>query len=297
MSGRLRVSPFSLKESLECGQFFRYTKTFDTYLVQSSDRIFALHQKGDILFYEGVEEPFLIDFFRLDDDLDSILKEIDRDPFIHQAIKKYPGLRLIRQDPWECLISFLLSSAKAIPHIHSVIEELCRSCGKKIFWGNFQSYGFPEPLSIGCSNRLESVKAGFRTSYLLKTSQCIDQNQLLTLKSLSYRDARERLLSLSGVGKKVADCTLLYSLDFLEAFPIDTWIKKGLQKVYFAGKQVGEKKMEEFVSTHFGPYAGYAQLYLYHFWRHHFAQSVKDLERGKIKVFKSVKEARKHFGD
>jgi N-glycosylase/DNA lyase len=75
-------------------------------------------------------------------------------------------------------------------------------------------------------------------------------------------------MTFSGVGKKVADCTLLYSLDFLEAFPIDTWIKKGLQKSYFRGKKTGEKAMEEFVSKHFGPYAGYAQLYLYQFWRH-----------------------------
>jgi N-glycosylase/DNA lyase len=96
----------------------------------------------------------------------------------------------------------------------------------------------------------------------------MDRNQLLSLKGLSYREAREQLMSLSGVGKKVADCTLLYSLDFLEAFPMDTWIKKGLQKIYFKGKKAGEKTMEEFVSNHFGPYAGYAQLYLYHFWRH-----------------------------
>ena len=269
MKGRFRVSPFSLKESLECGQFFRYTKIIDTYLVQSSNRIFLLYQKGDILSYEGVEESFLIDFFRLDEELDSILEEIDRDPIIHRAIERYRGLRLIRQDPWECLVSFLLSSAKAIPHIRSIIEELCRSCGEKIFLGNHQGYGFPEPLSIGCSHRLESIRAGFRTAYLIKACQCVDRNQLLALKGLSYRDAREGLMNLSGVGEKIADCVLLYSLDFLEAFPIDIWIKKGLQKVYFGGRRAGEKEMEGFVSSHFGPFAGYAQLYLYHFWRNH----------------------------
>jgi N-glycosylase/DNA lyase len=267
MTACLQTHLFSLRNSLECGQFFRFTKVMETYLVQSSDQIFSIAQKGDLLFYEGVEESLLIDFFRLNDDLDSILMEIDRDPVIHQAIKRYRGLRLIRQDPWECLISFLLSSAKAIPHIRSVIEELCRSCGKKIFWGNHLSYGFPEPPSIGCSSRLESVKAGFRTSYLVKTSQCIDRDWLHALKGISYQDARKGLMNLPGVGKKIADCILLYSLDFLEAFPMDTWIKKGLQKYYFDGKKVGEKRMEEFVSNHFGRYGGYAQLYLYHFWR------------------------------
>jgi N-glycosylase/DNA lyase len=269
MTGRLRIDAFSLRDTLECGQFFRFTKVGNTYLVQSSDRIFSLHQKGDLLSYEGVEESFLVHFFRLNEDLNSILKEIDHDPIIHQAIQKYGGLRLIRQDPWECLLSFLCSSAKAIPHIRSIIESLCKSCGKRIVYGNYFGYGFPEPRRIKTPLQLESVRAGFRVDYLVKVSRCMDRSQLLALKGLSYRDARKRLMCLSGVGKKIADCTLLYSLDFLEAFPIDTWIKKGLQKVYFRGRRVGEKKMEEFVSNHFGPYAGYAQLYLYHFWRHH----------------------------
>jgi N-glycosylase/DNA lyase len=269
MNGKLRISPFSLKESLECGQFFRLTKIKDTYLVQSSNRIFTLYQKDDFLYYEGVEESFLIDFFRLEDDFDTILKGIDQDPTIRQAIQKYKGLRLIRQDPWECLLSFLCSSAKAIPQIRSIIEELCRSCGKKIFYKNYMNYGFPEPYSIRTLFQLKSVKAGFRLNYLINASHCIDRRQLLVLKGLPYPEARKRLMNLSGVGKKVADCTLLYSLDFLEAFPMDTWIKRGLQEFYFDGKRVGEKKMEEFVSSHFGPFAGYAQLYLYHFWRNY----------------------------
>lgn len=269
MSACLRIHPFSLKDTLECGQIFRFTKVMETYIVQSSNRIFTLYQKGGSLFYEGVAEPFLTHFFRLDDDLDSILKEIDRDSIIHQAIHRYRGMRLIRQDPWECLLSFLCSSAKAVPQIRSMIEVLCKSSGKKIFCGNSIGYGFPEPLCIKTPVQLEPVKAGFRKAYLFKASQCIDRDQLLELKDLCYRDARKRLMRLSGVGTKVADCTLLYSLDFLEAFPVDTWIKKGLQKVYFGGRRVGENAMEQFVSNHFGPFAGYAQLYLYHFWRHH----------------------------
>jgi len=267
MTPRIRIHPFSLRDTLECGQFFRFTKIMDTYIVQSSDRIFSLWQKGDFLFYEGVEEPFLIHFLRLDEELNPILKEIDQDPVIHQAIQKYRGLRLIRQDPWECLLSFLCSSAKSIPHIRSMIEILCKSFGRKIFYGNIIGYGFPEPFCIKNSLQLESVRAGFRTTYLVKVNQCIGRDQLLAMKSLSYQEARQSLMRLSGVGKKVADCTLLYSLDFLEAFPIDTWIKKGLQRAYFGGKRTGEKEMENFISNHFGPFAGYAQLYLYHLWR------------------------------
>ena len=269
MTSRLRIPCFSLQPTMECGQFFRFTKVLDTYIVQSSDRIFSLRQRGEILFYDGVEEPFLIRFFRLDDSLDSIYKEIDRDPFIHLAIEKYRGLRMIRQDPWECLISFLCSSAKAISQIRSMIEALCRFSGKKISWENFIGYRFPEPQCIETPLQLEPVKAGFRTTYLVKASHCINRNRLLALRSLPYKEAREQLMRLSGVGEKVADCTLLYSLDFLQAFPMDTWIKKGLRKVYFKGRNAGERAMEEFVSDHFGRYAGYAQLYLFHFWRHH----------------------------
>jgi N-glycosylase/DNA lyase len=269
MTARLRISTFSLKDTLECGQFFRYTKVMGTYLVQSSNHLFSLWQKGDVLFYEGVEEDFLFHFFRLDENLDSILKEIDRDPSIHQAIQKYRGMRLIRQDPWECLLSFLCSSAKSIPHIRCIIESLCRISGKKISSGTYLGYGFPEPTCIQSDVQLESVRAGFRTSYLVTASQCVDRNRLHALRDLPYREARQQLMGFKGVGKKVADCTLLYSLDFLEAFPIDTWIEKGLEKIYFSGRRTGEKKMEEFVSNHFGPYGGYAQLYLYHYWRNH----------------------------
>lgn len=269
MTQPLKLHPFSLKDTLECGQFFRYTKAMDTYLVQSSNRIFFLRQKGDRLFFEGVEEDFIRRFFRLDEDFDSIVNEIDLDPVMHRAIETYRGMRLIRQDPWECLLSFLCSSAKAIAHIRSIIESLCRYSGRKVHFGNTLGYGFPEPRCIRDSLQLEEVRAGFRASYLVKVNECIDRSQLLRLKELPYKEARQTLMRLSGVGKKIADCTLLYSLDFLEAFPIDTWMKKGLQKVYFGGKRVGEKAMEEFVASHFGPYAGYAQLYLFHFWRHH----------------------------
>jgi N-glycosylase/DNA lyase len=268
MTSRLSILDFSLQHTLECGQFFRFTKVLDTYIVQSSNRIFSLRQRREFIFYDGIEEPFLIRFFRLDENLDSIYKEIDQDSVIHQAIQKYRGLRMIRQDPWECLISFLCSSAKTVSHIRSMIEILCKSSGRKISWGNYMGYGFPEPHCIETPLQLEPVRAGFRTKYLVKAGQCIDRNDLLSLRSLSYKEARKRLMRLSGVGKKVADCTLLYSLDFLEAFPMDTWIRKGLRKVYFKGEKAGEKAMEEFVSNHFGPYAGYAQLYLYHFWRH-----------------------------
>lgn len=267
MKGRLKVNLFSLKDTIECGQFFRYTKIKDTYIVQSREKIFFVKQKSDNLYYEGVEASFLINFFRLDDDLELILKEIDKDPIIHQAILKYRGLRLIRQDPWECLFSFLCSSAKRISHIRSIIEMICRAYGEKIIYKNIIAYGFPEPYRIDNFSKLEIIGVGFRKDFLKEAVRHIDRQMLLNLKNLSYKDAKKELIRIFGVGKKIADCVLLYSLDFMEAFPIDTWIKKGIEKTYFDGERVTEEEMESFILNHFGQYAGYAQLYLYHFWR------------------------------
>src|SRR4030043_474384 len=191
MTAHLRISTFSIQGTLGCGQFFRCSRVMGTYLVQSSNHLFSLWQKGDLLFYEGVEEDFLIHCFRLDENLDSMLKEIDRDPSIHQAIQKYRGMRLIRQDPWECLLSFCCHSTKSIPHIRCIIESLCRISGKKISSGTYLGYGFPEPTCIQSEVQLESVRAGFRTSYLVTASQCVDRNRLLALRDLSYREARQ----------------------------------------------------------------------------------------------------------
>src|SRR3972149_5701062 len=179
MTLRLRTPCFSLRHTLESGQFFRFTKVLDTYMIQTSDKIFSVQQAGEFLFYEGVEEPFMIQFFRLDEDMDVIYEEIDQDPIIHQAIETYRGMRIIRQDPWECLISFLCSSAKAISHIRSMIEVLCKSSGKKIFWENHIGYGFPEPHCIKTSLQLEEVRAGFRINYLVKAYRDMDRSQLL----------------------------------------------------------------------------------------------------------------------
>lgn len=267
MNNRLKVNLFSLKDTIECGQFFRFTKFNDTYIIQTGKRIFSIKQKGDALYYEGVEESFINHFFRLDDDLESIIKEIDKDPIIHQALLKYRGLRLIRQDPWECLFSFLCSSAKKIDHIRSIIEIICKTFGEKVIFKNIIGYVFPEPDMIRNFSKFELIGVGFRKDFLIKACNNINREKLISLKSLNYQDAKRELVKITGVGKKIADCVLLYSLDFMEAFPIDTWIRRGIQKNYFYGKKVKEKEIESFVSDHFGNYAGYAQLYLYHFWR------------------------------
>lgn len=273
---QLRIPDLSLQDTLECGQFFRYTKVDDRYLVSASNQIFWLWQRDGSLFCEGADEAFLIRFFRLEDPFDQILQSIGRDPLVHQAVERHRGLRLLRQDPWECLVSFLCSSAKRVSHIRTVVETLCGLSGRKLTLNNICSCSVPEPQALRNGRRLERAGAGFRARYLKEVSRRVDRGWLWALKALPYEEARRRLKDLPGVGGKIADCVLLYSLDFLEAFPIDTWIAKGLCQAYFKGRRVGMKTMETFVRTRFGPFAGYAQLYLYHHWRNSFAKEGKE---------------------
>jgi N-glycosylase/DNA lyase len=263
----LGIRDFNLHDTLNSGQLFRYIAFVDHYLIHAGNHLFKIWQKGERIFFEGVEEEFISRFFRLEDDLEGIYGQIGKDPFIGKAIELYRGLRLIHQDPWECLVSFLCSSAKNIPHIKCIVENLCRHYGKPVSLDNYRGYGFPSPDQISDGRDLERIKAGFRTRYLLEASRRVKSMDLRALGKLEYRDAKKELMTLPGVGEKVADCVLLFSLDFTEAFPVDTWIRKAMHRGYHGGKKVSDRGIREFAQGYFGKYAGYAQQYLYHFAR------------------------------
>ncbi len=263
----IEVMDFSLNHTLNSGQLFRYISFRDHYLIHAGSRLFKIWQKGSRIFFEGVGEEFITQFFRLDDDLEGIYRQIGKDPFIGRAIELYQGLRLMRQDPWECLVSFLCSSAKNIPHIKCILEGLCRHYGQAISLGNYLGHGFPSPDQISRGEYLEKIKAGFRARYLLEISMRAKSMDLGALRRLQYRDAKKELMALPGVGEKIADCVLLFSLDFNEAFPVDTWIRKAICLGYHGGKNLPDREIREFAQGYFGQYAGYAQQYLYHFAR------------------------------
>ncbi len=263
----LEARDFDLNSTLNSGQLFRYISFTDHYLIHAGTRLFKIWQKGGRIFFEGAGEEFVSRFFRLDDDMDEIYRQIGKDDFIRRTIELYRGLRLIRHDPWECLVSFLCSSAKNIPHIKCIVEHLCRHYGATVSLGDYRGYGFPSPDRIRGGGDLERIKAGFRARYLLEISRRAKSMDLMALGRLEYRDAKRELMALPGVGEKIADCVLLYSLDFAEAFPVDTWIRKAMRMGYHGGKGLPDRRIQEFAQRYFGRYAGYAQLYLYHFVR------------------------------
>jgi N-glycosylase/DNA lyase len=214
-------------------------------------------------------------FFREDDNYEKILKNITGDKIVKNAIKHYPGLRVTRQDPFQCCISFIISANSNIPKIRMGLQKLCRKFGTRVMFQKKEFFLFPRPkmLAKATLQDLQECKLGYRSKYVLDTSRTIASGEIDfdELKKADYQEAKELLLKLPGVGDKVADCIMLFSLEKLEAFPLDTWVVKILQKYYsddfcMDKKTISKNKYENIhqnVLKHFGKYAGYSQQFLY----------------------------------
>jgi N-glycosylase/DNA lyase len=201
-------------------------------------------------------------------------------------LKRFEGLRIVRQIPWECLISFICATYKSIAAIEQMLHKLSMKFGEKRVYEGHDFYIFPSinRLANASENGLQECGLGYRAKYVQATAKKInDENiNLEDLKNLSYLEARKKLLEFFGVGLKVADCVLLFSLEKLEAFPVDVWVKRVILNHYasqlpepFVKKLQSHEsltnseyeKISAFARTYFGAYAGYAQEYLYHYER------------------------------
>lgn len=266
--------PFNLKHTLECGQAFRWQKLNDWYFGVVNNFIIKIKQTSDseLEFYTspGKDNIALITkYFRLNDDLTQILSEINRDEHIKKAINRFHGLRLLGQYPWECLISYVCSTVSNIPQISKTINKLSEQFGKKLVLDYAISHTFPtsKQLANTTEKELRKTGMGFRAKYVLKIAKIIERKNFLEgLKKLDYIEAKNKLMALPGVGHKIADCVLLYSLDKLEAFPIDRWVRRIMHELYF-DKKVSDEIIGRFARDYFGKYAGYAQLYLFYYKR------------------------------
>lgn len=260
---KLFVKDFHLRHTLLCGQLFRVKEIDGWFYIVAKNRIFKVRQLSDTLEYHGTDKKFLLDFFALDEPYDDIITHINKDSHINRAIKNFYGLRIVRQDPWECLISFLCSSAANIPKIQLNLEKLSEYFGEKVRLHNFEWYTFPTPGQLNDYTLIVMAKTGFRAKYIKAANDTVDHDFLTYLIKRPYPEAKKALLQLSGVGSKIADCVLLFSLGFSEAFPIDTWMKKILQALYFKNKSIPNEELHAFGVNYFGKYAGYAQQFLY----------------------------------
>ncbi|MEM2920887.1 MAG: DNA glycosylase, partial [Candidatus Bathyarchaeia archaeon] len=214
-------------------------------------------------------------YFRLDDDLGEMYFEIGRDTYIREAIQAHKGLRLVRQDPWECLASYICSSFNNRAKIRRIVSRLCERFGEEIGCG-VQRRSFPTAQTISrlsCSD-LASCGLGFRARYLRESAEAVAHGwiRLHDLAEATYGEAKMELMRLPGVGEKVADCVCLFALDKLEAFPVDVWIHRIVASRYGeylktpSNSPLTPQKYREISSfgrRYFGKYAGYAQQYLY----------------------------------
>ncbi|MGD0056562.1 MAG: DNA glycosylase [Methanomassiliicoccales archaeon] len=252
----------SLDRTLGCGQVFRWKKERGWWKGVLANRLVKLRQKGTrIEVVGGIPENFLISYFRADDDLDGIVREISKDDYMVELVKRFDGLRLIRQDPWECAASYTLATYASIPRIEGMIENLCRTFGHEISDG---LYSFPKPDEIlENEERAIHCNLGFRCRRFVEFARRVHDADLdfERLRRVGYEECVNTLKRFEGVGDKVADCITLFSLDHVEAFPIDVRIKRAMEKAY--GVKGSYKKVSEYGRAYFGKYAGYAQEYIY----------------------------------
>ena len=285
------MTPFSLSHTLSCGQTFRWQQKDDYWVGVVGKRVLKLRQvSNDGIEFRAsspsVDVNFVRRYLRLDDDLPAIYSRIERDRYVRAAVKRFCGLRLVRQEPWECLVSYICATFKNIPAIKQMILNLSRRFGSPLTFEGERFYSFPEAsvLAEARLHELRLCKLGYRAEYVRENARIVakDMLNLERLKDLPYMSAKRALVSLPGVGSKVAGCVLLFSLDKLEAFPIDVWMKRIMLKYYSQHlepefverlkKRSSLSKsdyevLDAFGRRYFGEYVGYAQEYLYHFER------------------------------
>ncbi len=276
----LPVRDYDLAATLDSGQVFRWRQIEESWqgvigkqfvcLTQTSQGIHATTTTP----VEGWD--WLRRFLQTEIDLAAILKTFPDDEPMRRAVASCRGLRLLRQDPWECLASFMLSSTKQIVQIRQIVARLCECHGEPLNGAPGVTppaipncFPTPRRLAAATEQELRECKMGFRAPNLLAAARQIAAGtfDLERIRSLDYAAARGELMTLRGVGGKIADCVLLFAYGFDAAFPVDVWIERALQELYFPRRRASGKRLRQFAATHFGPHAGYAQQYLFHYMR------------------------------
>ncbi len=246
--------------SLDCGQAFRWRKNEDDIwsgVVKNKYLKLKQINNNEIIFYDTTEEDFNLiwkEYFDLDRNYNLILKSYNEQNLV-TACEKYNGIRILKQDEWEAICSFIISQNNNIPRIKGIIERLCENFGERAG----ESYSFPdaETLADKTVEDLSVLRAGFRAKYILDAANKIATKEvdIEKIKKMDFEEAKQELLKIKGVGEKVAQCSLLYGFGRIEAFPQDVWVKRIVSELYPDGLPECIKGTE-----------GIAQQYLFH-WR------------------------------
>lgn len=284
---KLTQIPFNLDLTLCCGQVFNWTKKDNCWYGVIEETPVKISQfDPQNLEFENVSSEKIKNYFSLDDNLGEIAQKIARDEYIKEALSRFWGLRIIKQNPWECLISYICATYKSIAAIRSMLFKLSKKFGIQKKIDNFTFYTFPKPIELHSAKTSDLIDCGlgYRSKYVLETTKIILNNNsfFVELRKKPYIQAKKQLIQLPGVGHKVADCILLFSLGKTDAFPVDIWVKRAIinhYSDYFDSQFLSQisksraisnsayQRINEFGRNYFGLYAGYAQEYLFHFER------------------------------
>lgn len=251
----------NLKNTLLCGQAFRWKETEkDTFRGTVKGYTLCIEQKDDEIIFKNTSEDIFselwVPYFDLERDYKAITDGFRSDRYISAALDEFYGIRILHQEPWEALCSFIISQNNNIPRICGIIERLCESFGTPAEGGDFS---FPDAKTMSCLTEtdLSVLRAGFRNKYLIDAAKKIATGEISldSIYEMPIEDARTELMKIKGVGPKVAECTLLYGFGRLDAFPVDVWVKRIMAEMYADGLPECTKS-----------YEGIAQQYLFH-WR------------------------------
>ncbi len=255
---------FDIEHILDCGQVFRYQKEGDSFHLFAKNKYCLLHKENGRVIINTNEAQFFANYFDLCTDYGNIKDNLGKYCGLQEALKYGFGIRILNQDPVEMIVSFIISANNNIPRIKGIIERLCSGYGEQTKYG----YAFPtlEALSEADESFFVSIGAGYRAKYLTETARHLKDFDIESIRSLDTATARKKLTALSGVGNKVADCILLFAYKKTDLFPMDTWSRK-IYKALNMPKSQNVNEMSHYLVERFGNLSGYAQQYLYYYYR------------------------------
>lgn len=269
------LKDFNLKHIFDCGQCFRFNEIDEnTYFGVAKDRALCISQIDDtVTLYDTTENDWnniWFDYFDLGRDYGEIKRILSEDDVMKEAISYGGGIRILNQDLWETIISFIISASNNIPRIKGIIERFCENFGEKIEYMGNTYYTFPNINKTASLSKesLSVIRSGFRDKYIMDAAQKFKSGELSDgyIRSLSTIDAKNALMTINGVGNKVSDCILLFGLGRVDSFPVDVWIKRIMEYCYFDSEQSIET-ISEFAQSKFGDIGGFAQQYLFFYAR------------------------------
>lgn len=270
------ILPFNLQIVADGGQAFRWNKEDDgKYVGVVANHVIEIIQEHDKLRMDwngNIDNiDFIMHYFDIKRDYKEIEAKMMKFEELAPMVEFCSGYRILHQDPWETTISFIISANNSINNIKRTIERICAAYGESIRYKDKVFYTFPSPEALASTSEeeLRKTKCGYRAKYIIETAKKVAKGEvdLYSLAKLPTEEIRKELIKLPGVGNKVADCIILYSMGKFDAFPVDTWIKRVMEHLYFEGRETSLSQIQKFAKNRFGRIAGFVQQYLFYYTR------------------------------